>query len=225
MPTIIGAEEILGQTIIGSIERGNYVYRHGGRVVARVPLARVARRMNVSGEAMQAIHHMSGRTEISGAFFNKIKKAAKSTVKAVAQTAKTVAKSKVTQALYSAAKAAAPSPLNQAIAASETAVKLGKAIAKGDAKGKKAAKAMPTIKALADGKISLAKAKAEAPKFGLKPNTIRDAAVAMKLTTAKSPEAKAVMAVVADIAKVESAQSRVVTAKSGRKYEILVKAI
>ena len=222
MATIIGAETVLGGTIIGSIEQGHYVIRHGNRVLAREPLRPHARRMQVSGDAMAVINRM-GRTEVSGAFLNKIKKGAKKAVSKVVKGAKVVAKNKATKALYNAAKTAAPSPYKEYIAGAETAVNFTKAMAKGTKKGKAAKKALPTVKALAEGKISLADAKKKSQALGLKPNTIRDVAASMRLHASKSPAAKAVMGVVADISKLTESPTRIVEAASGRRYEVLVR--
>ncbi|MGP1665007.1 MAG: hypothetical protein ACTS5I_03640 [Rhodanobacter sp.] len=222
MATIIGAESVLGATIIGSIEQGHYVMRHGNRVLAREPLRPHAQRMQISGDAMAVIDRMQ-RTEVGGKFFNKVKKAAKKGVSKVVKGAKKVAKNKATKALYSAAKQAAPSPYKEYIAGAETAVNFTKAIAKGSKKGKAAKKALPTVKALAQGKITLAQAKKKSQALGLKPNTIRDVAASMKLHASKSPAAKAVMSVVTDISKVTESPTRIVEAASGRRYEVLVK--
>lgn len=223
MATIIGAENVLGQTMIGSLENGSYVIRHGNEVVANVPLSPIAQRMNVGADVHAVINRM-GHVEVSGAFLNKIKKATKKTVGKVVKAAKTVAKSKVAKTLYSAAKSAAPSPYKEYIAGAETAVKFTKAMTKNTPKGKAAKKALPVAQKLAAGKISLPAAQAKAKSLGLKPNTIRDVAASIVLRQSDTPEAKAVMEVVDDIAKVEDAPTRIVEAASGRRYEVFVKA-
>lgn len=214
---------VLGGTVIGAIERGHYVLRHNGRVLASEPLLPHAYRMEVGAECVDVIQRM-GDTEIGGAFFDKIKKATKKTVSKVASAAKTVAKNKATKALYNAAKQAAPSPYKEYIAGAETAVRFTKEMTKNTPKGKAAKAALPVVQQLAAGKISLKDAQAKGKALGLKPETIRDTAAAIKLRASSSPIAKSVMAVVNDIEQVNNAPTRIVQAQSGRRYEVTVRA-
>lgn len=212
---------------IGAIESGAYVLRapqHGIKI--SVPLRRVARRLQVQGieigaDAMRALPRL-GDPQVSGAIWNKLKKKAKSAVKTVVNTAKKVANNKLVKTLYKVAKAAVPPPYNVALQAVETGVKFGKAIAKGS---KKAKAALPIVKKLAKGQVSLAAAKAAGKKLGLKPNTIRDAAATLKIKAAapKSPKARQLLDTAAKIeATTDPANKRIVTAQSGRRYEVSV---
>jgi hypothetical protein len=221
MATVIG-ETVLGATVIGAVENGAYVIRHGNRVLVREPLMRHAVRFGGGAETERALRQL-GRVEVSGAFWNKVKKATKKTVSKTVSAAKKVAKNKVVKELYKAAKSAAPSPYKEYIAGAETGVRFANAMSKKTPKGVAARKALPVVRALAEGKVSLKAAKAKGVALGLKGNTIRDAAASMKLRTSNTPQARAVMAVVADIAKVTENPTRIVQAASGRRYEVLVR--
>lgn len=220
--TVIGADTVLGQTVIGGIENGRYVVRHGDRVLAAEPLIKHAQRMGADAETLRIVRTI-GRTQVSGAFWRKIKRKTKKAVAKTVKAAKKVARSKVMKELYAAAKQAAPSPYKEFIAGAETAVRFTSAMTKNTPKGKAARKALPVVQDLAAGKISLKAAKAKGKKLGLKPNTIRDAAASMKLRASKDPAAKAVMQVVTDIAKVTTNPTKIVKAPSGKLFEVLVK--
>jgi hypothetical protein len=225
MATVIGAETVLGATVIGGVEQGHYVMRHGNNVIAAVPLRPLARKMQVGIEVQQALKRLEGdQVAIGGAFWNKIKKKTKKGISKVVDGARKVAKNKVTKELYAAAKSAAPSPYKEYIAGAETAVRFGAAMAKNTPKGKAAKKALPVVQKLAAGKISLKEAQKKGKALGLKANTIRDTAAAMKLRMSADPKAKAVIAVVNDIAKVTDNPIKTVTSPStGKRYEVLVR--
>lgn len=219
---VIGADTVLGATVISGIENGRYVVRHGSRVIASEPLARHALAIGADAEAVRIVRGL-GRTEISGAFWNKVKRTTKKAVSKTVSAAKKVAKNKITKELYNAAKAAAPSPYKEYIAGAETGVRFAKAISKNTPKGKAARKALPVVQDLAAGKITLKAAQAKGVSLGLKATTIRDAAASMRLRTSNDPKARAVMAVVADIDKVTTNPTRVVRAQDGKLFEVLVR--
>lgn len=224
MATVIGAETVLGATVIGGVESGHYVMRHGNNVIAAVPLRPLARKMQVGIEVQQALKLEGDQVAIGGAFWNKIKRKTKKGISKVVDSARKVAKNKVTKELYAAAKSAAPSPYKEYLAGAETAVRFGQAMAKNTPKGKAAKKALPVVQKLAAGKISLQEAQKKGKALGLKPNTIRDTAAAMKLRMSSDPKAKAVIAVVNDIAKVTENPVKTVTSPTtGKRYEVLVR--
>jgi translation elongation factor EF-G len=185
---------------------------------------RHATRLNVPSDTRALIRHVSGGTQVSGAFFRKMKRKAKKAVGKVVKVARKVAKNKAVQELYKAAKQAAPSPYKEGITAAEVAVRFTDAMTKNTAKGRACAAALPTVQALAKGAITPDLADKKARALGLKPSTLRNAAIGMKLRASSNPQAKAVMGVVSDIHKLTANPTKLVEAASGRKYEVLVRA-
>lgn len=209
-------------TVIGSIENGAYVARVPSRgLTVRVPLRPIGNR--VGGVEIGAICAQMGTPVISGKVWNKIKSKAKKAVKKTVSIAKKVADNKIVKGLYAAAKQLAPSPINQVLGAVETGVKFGKALAKGAPNAKRA---LPTIKKLAAGTITLKAAQKLAPALGVKPETIRDAAATIKLKSKARTNPK-VAQLFRNVAEIEATGGtpgeRIVTAKSGRRYAVTVR--
>jgi len=213
--------------IIGSIERGAYVARlpsHG--LVVRVPLEPIGRR--VGGVEIGAVCAQLGTTQVGG-WWSKFKKGVKKSVKKTVSVAKKIAHNKIVKQLYETAKSLAPSPLNQILGAVETGVKFGKALAGGS----KAAKAaLPIVKSLAAGKLSLAAAQKLAPK-GIKPTTIRDAAATLKLKQ-KARTNPQVAKLFAGVARIEATNKlpssrpsrpmeRIITTRSGKRFAVQIR--
>lgn len=209
-------------TIIGSIENGAYVARVAGSPIkVTVPLAPIGRR--IGGIEVGAICANLGTTQVSGRFWRKLKRGLKKAVKKTVRVAKAVAHNKVIKNLYGTVKGFLPSPLNQALAAVETGVKFGKALAKGSSKAKRA---LPVVKQLAAGKITLKAAKRMAPSLGVKPNTIRDAAALIRFK-AKAPTNPRIAELLSHAAKIEAsvgpADETIMTGPSGRRYAVRVR--
>ena len=209
--------------VIGSIEQGHYVLRapEWGQSVA-VPLRPIGQR--IGGVEIGAVCARLGDPQVSGKLWNKLKKGAKKAVQKTVQVAKKVASNKLTKKLYNAAKSVTPAPFSLAFTAAEAGAKIVKAVKSGNPKAKKAAS---IAKKLAEGKVSLPKAKAAAKAAGIKdPNIVRDAALmpALKAAAAKNPKLAATLAQAGEIDRGVNGATKVVTAKSGRKYEVTVRA-
>ena len=218
-------------TIIGAIERGHYVARVPSMgLVSRVPLGPIGRR--IGGVEIGAVCARLGTTEISGRRWRRLKRGFKKGIKTTVKVAKKIAKSDIVRQLYNSAKAAIPAPFNAALAAVETGIRFGTAIAKGS---KKARKALPVVQALAKGRIGLNDAKRLAVKAGVQPNTVRDAAAMLRLK-AQAKANPRIANVFAVAKKIESAKTvpktsksspasreRIITARSGRRYAVTVR--
>lgn len=213
-------------TVIGAIERGSYVARVPSRgMVVRVPLQPIGTR--IGGVEIGAICARLGTTEVGGKFWRKLKRKARNAVKKTVNIAKKIASNKIVKGLYNAAKQLAPSPINQVLGAVETGVKFGKALAQGS---RAARAALPIVKKLAAGKISLSEAQRLAPKAGVKPSTVRDAAATIKLKSKARSNPK-VAQLFKNVAEIEAAAKvaepapshrRFITARSGRKYAVTI---
>lgn len=245
--TISGVQIAGGR--VDTIEGGDYVSRVPAvGFEVRIPLRKMARRLEVSGyrlgsEGHRALRQLQQRTQISGvrvdgveigAFLSRIKKVAKKAVTATVKVAKKVADSKVAKGLYAAAKAVAPSPISNAIAATEMGVRLGKAVAKGNPKAK-AAKAVS--EKLAAGKLTPAQVNAEAKRLGVKPETIKGGAFLITahnappgspakkvLNTAKAIEATAKGQTQKAPTKAPQGKEYTIPIK-GKKYTMVLKAV
>lgn len=163
----------------------------------RVSLRKVAERLiergklrPLSEEELVALEH-EGRTdvggiEVSGKVASKIKKGVKSV-------AKKVASSKIVKSVAKIASKVVPPPASFAITGAQAAVKIGKALKKGNPKAKAIT---PKIKAAAKGKISAKQLQAEAKKAGVDPKLAMEAAAVAKvadLAEAGDPKAQAAM--------------------------------
>lgn len=208
--------------IIGSIEQGHYVLRAPayGQSVA-VPLRPIGER--IGGVEIGAACARMGDPEVSGKIWRKLKKGAKKAVKKTIKIAKKVASNKLTKKLYNAAKSVTPAPFSLAFTAAEAGSKLVKAVKGGNPKAKKAAKVAAK---LAGGKITVAKANAAARKIGVKPSTIKGAALMPKLKVAalRNPKLASALAQAGEIDRGVNGATRTVKAKSGRVYEVTVRA-
>lgn len=184
--------------IVVGLRKGHAVAVHpatGIRDSVRLrPLAqRMAQRGLIVGseELYSALDQLDDtELEVSGKIARKIKSKVKKAAKKVVKTAKKVANSKVVKTLYGAVKKALPTPYKEGLAAVETGVRFAKDMTK---KGSPAAKALPTVKALASGQITRAAAEVKAKALGLKPADVVATGVALKLRAdAQKGEPKAV---------------------------------
>lgn len=207
--------------IIGSIERGRYVLRapEYGQTVS-VALRPIGER--IGGVEIGAAVARMGDPIISGKIWNKLKKGAKKAVSKTISVAKKVASNKLTKKLYSVAKSVTPAPFSLAFTAAEAGAKLVKAVKGGNPKAKPAAE---VAKNLATKKITVQQASAQAKKIGVKPETVKAAALLprLKALAPKNPELAKALTQAGEISKVVDAPKMIVQAASGRKYEVSVR--
>lgn len=231
---------------IGALRRGHYCLTDtsNGNSVA-VPLLDVARRMQVQGEdippeVFEALPHLGG-TEIGGKWWRKFKRKAKRAVKKVARVAKKVAKSRLVKSAWAAAKRM-PAPYGTMFQAVDTGYKFGKALVppKKARKAvrtarkvksyrrklrryKKAKRALPYVRKLAAGRITLSAAKRANRRLKLKRNVIAQAAFALRLKSSPSKTGQAILKRAASINRMGT-DARRIKSKSGRSYDVIVKA-
>jgi hypothetical protein len=148
----------------------------------RVSLRKVAERLiergrlrPLSEDELRALEH-EGRTDVGGVEVSG--KIAKKIKKGIKKVAKKVATSKIVKGVVKIAAKVVPPPASFAITGAQAAVKIGKALKKGNPKAKKIA---PLIKATAKGKVTPAKLKAEAKKAGVNPQLALEAAAVAKV--------------------------------------------
>lgn len=208
--------------VIGSIENGRYVLRAPayGQTVS-VALRPIGER--IGGVEIGATVARMGDPVVSGKIWNKLKKGAKKAVKATLAVAKKVANNKLTRKLYAMAKSVTPAPFSLAFTAAEAGAKIAKAFKSGNPKAKGAAKIAAN---LAAGKITPAKASAEAARIGVTPATVKAAALMprLKIAALKNPKLAQTLAQAGEIASAVDAPRQTVRAKSGRVYEVSVRA-
>lgn len=212
----------MNTVVIGSIENGRYVLRAPAYGVSvNVPLRPIGER--IGGVEIGAAVARMGDPVVAGKIWSKLKKGAKMAVKATINVAKKVANNKLTRKLYAAAKSVTPAPFSLAFTAAEAGAKIAKAVKGGNPKAKKAAAVAAN---LAAGKITARQASAEAAKIGVKPMTIKAAALMPKLKAAaiKNPKLAQTLAQAGEISTAVDAPRQTVRAKSGRVYEVSVRA-
>lgn len=181
----------------------------------------------------------------------KVGRAVKKGAKKVVKVAKKVAKTRIVKNAWNSAKNM-PAPYGTYFQAADTAFKFGKSlvppkktrkrIKAGIRKArtvvkkpsrtkvlnhKRARAALPLVRALAGRKTTVAKATRAAKKIGIKPKTVINTALAMRLASPSAPpKARKAIATARKINALTATKqtTRTITAPSGRKYEISVKA-
>jgi hypothetical protein len=201
-----------------NIEGGQMVgWVPGTQYQAVVRLSRVARDLASKGRVptltagdYDELDALGTSDEVGWRFGRRLKKA----FKKVKRVAKKIVKNKIVKSLYKAVKMVTPPPASLYIQGVETAVKFGKALAKGNRKAKALA---PSIRKAAAGKLSPKQLDARAKKAGVSPALARKAAAGGRvLLMAKQGDAKARGAL--------ALATRIEDAKKGGKRAVAAKA-
>lgn len=103
------------------------------------------------------------------------------------------------RALYESVAESVPPLHGELLMALERAVRFNKALGRKDKLGQRARAALPVVRDLAEGRKTMQDATAVAQRLGFDPNTLRDAAAAIRIARDPSDVARAVCAVAAQI--------------------------